>query len=114
MVISTAALKALKRAYPQARITVLASERNYEVLKHNPNVDEILIYEGIPWFIREIRPRRYDLVIDPFVTYELKQALMTYLSRGKYRIGFEGQAGRSSLISEVPRFRRQSGWLSIC
>jgi heptosyltransferase II len=93
MVISTAALKALKRAYPQARITVLASERNYEVLKHNPNVDEILIYEGIPWFIREIRPRRYDLVIDPFVTYELKQALMTYLSRGKYRIGFE-EAGR--------------------
>jgi len=33
------------------------------------------------------------MVIDPFVTYELKQALMTYLSGGKYRIGFE-KAGR--------------------
>jgi ADP-heptose:LPS heptosyltransferase len=32
-------------------------------------------------------------VIDPFLTYELKQAFMTYLAGGKYRIGFE-EAGR--------------------
>jgi len=93
MVLSTAALKSLKRDYPAAKITVLASERNFAILKHNPNVDEILIYQGIPWFIREIRHRGYDLVIDPFLTYELRQAFMTCLSGGKYRIGFE-EAGR--------------------
>jgi lipopolysaccharide heptosyltransferase II len=93
MVLSTAALKALKRAYPEAKITVLASERNYDILKHNPCVDEILIYNGILWFIREIRPRGYDLVIDPFLTYELRQAFMTYLTGAKYRIGFE-ESGR--------------------
>ena len=93
MVLSTAALKALRRVYPDARITVLASERNYEILNHNPSVDEILIYKGIPWFIREIRPRGYDLVIDPFLTYELRQAFMTWLAGGKYRIGFE-ESGR--------------------
>src|SRR4030042_2983106 len=93
MVLSTAPLKALRRVYPHARITVLASERNYEILDHNPHVDEILIYKGIPWFIREIRPRGYDLVIDPFLTYELRQAFMTCLAGGKYRIGFE-EAGR--------------------
>ena len=32
MVLSTAALKALKMTYPQAKITVLASERNHEIL----------------------------------------------------------------------------------
>jgi lipopolysaccharide heptosyltransferase II len=93
MVLSTGALKALRKGYPQARITVLASERNYQILRHNPNVDEILMYKGIPWFIKVIRPRKYDLVIDPFLTYEMKQAEMTYLAKGKYRIGFE-QAGR--------------------
>jgi heptosyltransferase-2 len=93
MVLSTAPLKALRRVYPHARITVLASERNYEILDHNPSVDEILIYKGIPWFIREIRPRGYDLVIDPFLTYELRQAFMTCLAGGKYRIGFE-ESGR--------------------
>ena len=93
MVFSTAVLKSLKRNYPAAKITVLASERNFDILKHNPNIDEILIYKGIIWFIREIRPRGYDLVIDPFLTYELRQAFMTCLAGGKYRIGFE-EAGR--------------------
>jgi len=93
MVLSTAALKALRKAYPQSKITVLASERNHAILTHNPHVDEILIYHGILWFIKTIRPRGYDLVIDPFLTYELRQAFMTYLAGGKYRIGFEA-AGR--------------------
>ena len=93
MVLSTAALKALRRGFPRAKITVLASDRNYEVLKHNPSVDEFLIYKGFKWFMKEIRPRDYDLVIDPFLTYELRQAFMTWLAGGKYRIGFE-EAGR--------------------
>ena len=90
MILSTAALKALKRAYPQAKITVLASERNHEILTHSPHVDEIPIYHGFLWFAKTIRPLSYDLVIDPFLTHELKQAFMTYLAGGKYRIGFEG------------------------
>jgi heptosyltransferase-2 len=91
MVLSTAAVRALRKGYPRAKITILASERNRDILKHNPYVDEVLIYKGISWFVREMHPRRYDLVIDPFMTYELKQALMAYLSRGTYRIGFEGE-----------------------
>lgn len=93
MVLSTAALKALREGYPHAKVTVLASKSNHEILMHNPNIDEILIYKGISRFIREIRPRRFDLVIDSFVTYELRQALMAYLSGGKYRTGFE-EGGR--------------------
>ncbi len=93
MVLSTAALKSLRQGYPHAKITVLASQRNYEVLKHNLNVDVVIIYQGLFRFIREIRLRGYDLVIDPFLTYELKQAFMTCLAGGKYRIGFE-EAGR--------------------
>jgi heptosyltransferase-2 len=93
MVLSTAALKALRRVYPHARITVLASERNYEILDHNPTVDQVIIYKGLLRFIKKMRPRGFDLVIDPFLTYELRQAFMTCLAGGKYRIGFE-EAGR--------------------
>lgn len=89
MVLSTAAVKALKRTFPLARITVLASGRNHDILKHNSTVDEVIIYTGLIRCIKEIRPRRYDLVIDPFLTYELKQAFMTYCAGGRYRIGFE-------------------------
>lgn len=93
MVLSTTMFKALKKRYPKARLTVLASEKNHPVIRNNPYVDEILIYKGIGWFIKEIRQRHFDLAIDPFLTYELSQALLTYLSGSKYRIGFEG-AGR--------------------
>ncbi len=93
MVVSTPLLKGLKRLYPSASITVLASERNHEVIINNPNVDEILIYRGFFWFIREMRAREFDLAIDPFNSYELIQPLMTYLSGARYRMGFK-EAGR--------------------
>jgi lipopolysaccharide heptosyltransferase II len=93
MILSTAALKSLRRGYPDAKITVLASQGNYEVLKHNPYIDEIIIYKGFLSFIKEIGQHRYDLVIDPFMTYEMRQAFMTYIASGKYRIGFQ-EGGR--------------------
>lgn len=93
MVLSTAVFKALKRKYPAARLTILASERNHEIIQNNPYVDEILIYKGIGWFVKEICKRNFDLTIDPFNTYKLKQAFMAYISGAKYRIGFE-EAGR--------------------
>lgn len=93
MVLSTPVFKALKKIFPNAKLTVLASEKNYEILQNNPNVDEILIYKGALWFIKEMRKRDFDMAIDLFLTHELKQAVMTYISGAKYRLGFEG-AGR--------------------
>ncbi|MFQ5900904.1 MAG: glycosyltransferase family 9 protein [Thermodesulfobacteriota bacterium] len=93
MVVSTAALKALRKTFPDARITVLASDRNHEVIENSPNVDEIVVYKGFYWFVKEMRARRIDLTIDPFYTYELKQAFISHLSGARYRIGFE-EAGR--------------------
>lgn len=89
MVFSTPLFKALKKNFPDARLTVLASQRNYEIIENNPNVDEILIYNRIGWFIKEVRKRRFDFVIDSFLDYELKTAFLAYLTGAKYRMGFE-------------------------
>jgi heptosyltransferase-2 len=105
MVLSTAALKALKRAYPGAQITILASQRNHEIIKHDPHVDEILVYRGLYRSIKEMyrSGRIFDLTIDPFNTYELKQAFLAYMSRARYRIGFE-EAGREIFFNlKAPR-----------
>src|SRR3990167_2401678 len=48
---------------------VFSSQRNYGIIENNPNVDEILIYNGIGWFIKEVRKRGFDLVIDSFLDY---------------------------------------------
>ncbi len=89
MALSTPLFKSLKTGYPEAKITVLASESNQEILKNNPNVDEILIYRGISNFMNATRKINFDMAIDLFLTHDLKQAFMIYLSGAKYRLGFE-------------------------
>jgi ADP-heptose:LPS heptosyltransferase len=93
MVLSTAALKSLRRIYPQAKITVVASENNNQIIVNNPNVDTILIHRGFLWFLKEMRKRAFDLAVDPFNTYELKPAFLAFISGARYRVGFE-EAGR--------------------
>lgn len=93
MVLSSGIFHALKKKYPAAFITVLASKTNSDIIQEDPDVDEVLIYKGVKWFIKEVRKKNIDLAIDLFFTYELKQALLTYISGAKYRLGFEN-AGR--------------------
>ncbi|MDD5044350.1 MAG: glycosyltransferase family 9 protein [Candidatus Omnitrophica bacterium] len=93
MVLSTPVFPALKRRFPSARIIVLASTRNKEIIASDPYVDEILLYNSLGLFRRSCSQRKIDLAIDPFCTYGLKTAFLAYLSGAKFRIGFE-KAGR--------------------
>lgn len=98
MTLSTPVFKALKTRYPNAKITVLASENNLEVIRNNPNVDEALIYKGVRSFMKETRTKNFDLAIDLFLTHELRQALLIYLSGAKYRLGFK-DSGREMFFN---------------
>lgn len=98
MTLSTPVFKALKKRYPDAKITVLASEKNQDILLNNPYVDEILVYKGINTFVNEIRIMKFDLAIDLFLTHELKQAFLIYLSGAKYRLGFK-DSGREMFFN---------------
>jgi lipopolysaccharide heptosyltransferase II len=37
----------------------------------------------------EVRKRKFDMAIDLFLTHDLKQAFMTYVSGARYRLGFK-------------------------
>ncbi len=89
MVLSTAAFKALRTIYPQAKITVVASENNNQIIRNNPNIDTVLIHRGFLWFVKEMRKRAFDLAVDPFNTSELKSAFLAFISGARYRLGFE-------------------------
>ncbi|MDD5679701.1 MAG: glycosyltransferase family 9 protein [Candidatus Omnitrophica bacterium] len=98
MVLSTGIFRGLKKRYPGARLTVLASGKNYEIIRNNPYVDETAIFDGTRDFISRFRRRNIDLVIDPFYTYELRQSFLTYISGARYRIGFE-ESGREMFFN---------------
>jgi lipopolysaccharide heptosyltransferase II len=104
MVLSTPAFKAIKTAFPDAVLTVLASRTNYSLIQSDPHVDEILIHDSSAGLretarmVRRLRFRRFDAVIDPMTSYDAKTAFLSYLSQAETRIGFAGY-GREVFFS---------------
>jgi lipopolysaccharide heptosyltransferase II len=96
MVLSTPAFKALKTAFPDAALTVLASLTNYPLIQNDPYVNEILIHDSSAGMretvrmVRRLRSRRFDVVIDPMAGYDAQTAFLSYLTQAETRVGFTG------------------------
>jgi lipopolysaccharide heptosyltransferase II len=94
LVLSTPALKALKQTFPRSQVVVLASLSNHSLLLHNPYVDKVFVYDHTMRLrdrmriIRQLRAYRFDLAIDPYTDYELRTALIAFLSSAKKRVGY--------------------------
>ena len=100
ILLSVPALRALKKNYPNAHLTVLINKEAKEVLTGLSFIDEILLYDkklygGPSGFLRlvlELKRRKFDLTVD-LICYP-KSALLTFLSGSKYRVGTPAR-GRS-------------------
>ena len=96
LILSTPALKAIKRAFPACELAVLASASNQSLLINNPYVDRIFVYEkknglgNSNGIIKQLRKYCAELVIDPYADYELKSALISFFSGAKKRLGYAG------------------------
>ena len=94
MVLSTPAFQAIKAALPQSRLTVMASPANASILKNNPDMDEVIIYDRSAGlfdkmkFLNGLRSRHFDLAIDPYTDYELKSAWLARMSGATHTIGY--------------------------
>lgn len=112
-VLSSPIFSRLRRAYPQARIEVLASLSNRSVFEIDPNIDEVLIAER-NWFERRsggwaivsavltlsllLRRRRYDLGID--VRGDVLSVLVLALAGVTRRLGW-AMGGGGFLLTDV-------------
>lgn len=90
VVLSTVVLKNLRNAFPEAKIDFLTEGPCRDVVEGNPHVHSIITFnardENGLHLIRNIRKRRYDLVIDLFGNP--RSALVTLFSGAKYRVGY--------------------------
>ncbi len=98
------AVNAIRRRYPEARITWLVEEEAAGLLHGHPAIDRLLVSCRKSWlqslrqgnvpvalsairsFIRELRATRYDLVID--FQALLKSGILVGLCRGQYKAGY--------------------------
>lgn len=94
VLLSTPTLKALKEAFPGARLTLGINRGTEDVVRHNPHVDQLLVIDK--GAIRSpvelwagVRRRRFDCVID--LTDGDRSALLGWWSGAKTRIGFNAE-----------------------
>jgi predicted lipopolysaccharide heptosyltransferase III len=90
VLLSTVVLRNLRRAFPGAQLDVLTERPSRDVLEGNPDVSNLLIFDGRGesglGLIRRVRSRKYDLVIDLFGNP--RSALVAGCSGARYRVGF--------------------------
>ncbi len=95
VVLATPVLEALKRRFPNARLTVLIKKRAADVLVANPNVDEVVLYDDVPdyhmprcqWRLaRRLRLERFDLAVD--LSGNLLSSWLLWAADPGYRVGF--------------------------
>jgi predicted lipopolysaccharide heptosyltransferase III len=91
VLLATPVLRALREAYPEARLTALVNEGTEDVLRWNVDLNDLLVVRrrGIRAglvFLADIRRRQYDCVID--LTDGDRSALIARWSGASVRIGF--------------------------
>lgn len=109
VVLTTPAIKAVRKGFPHARITILVSASTQDLVKGNPYLDEILVddrryqHRG-PWgyykLISMIRKRKFDLAI---VFHTKKRTnLLCFLAGIPHRVGYKNN--KFGFLLNVPIF----------
>ncbi len=107
-------LAALRKLYPRAHITWVVEEMSADLLRDHPLIDRLLVSRRPSWireflhgrpvwpllemivFIRALRERRYDIVIDFHGLF--KSSAIVLLSRGKRKLGYDSMQELSGLF----------------
>ncbi|MCA9472004.1 MAG: putative lipopolysaccharide heptosyltransferase III [Nitrospirales bacterium] len=108
---STPVLRKLREHYPKSRITCLVNAGTEDVLRHNPDVDEVLVVaRGSAMsqvrFGLKLRQRCFDCVID--LTDGDRSALLSWVSGANVRVGFNREnRWRGRLYTECVEIQDQ-------
>ena len=107
-------LAELRRLYPAAHITWVVEEAAADLVLGHPHLDEVIISRRKSWikdikagkiaatlrevrtFVRRLRSRRYDLVIDFHGL--LKSSMVVFLSGGRRKLGYDSWQELSGLF----------------
>jgi heptosyltransferase III len=116
LVLLTPFLMALRKAFPQAQITFLASKTFHTLFSDSDLVEEILVLHkkmfifnplSLFLFIRKLRSQRFDLAFDLSDEdwISVNNTMYTYLSKALYRVGHKREHSDLFLNLEVPKPR---------
>ena len=119
VVLSLPAVRALKRAYPEAKIDMLVLHSTAPILHGEPEISRVLSFEPGAWrrptgllraktwrdglaLLRDLRAARYDLAIS--ISGDIA-SILTRLSGARRRFGYAQEAYRHLLTDVLPTGR---------
>lgn len=98
VLLTTPAIRLLRKAYPQAHIAMVVNKGTEPILKHNPHLDEVLTVEkrgagflALLRLLRSLRQRRYEVSVD-FASGD-RAAWLSLWAGARLRIGLESREG---------------------
>lgn len=96
MVVTLPVFETVRRLHPHIRIGVVASPRNEEIIRHDPRIDQVFVYDkrpaSIPGLVRSVRRGRYDVVVAMISLRSVTSLFMAQLlGPNSYRIGLGQQ-----------------------
>ena len=92
VLMTTPSIRILRESFPEAKLTFLTENPSDQVLRENPFLDEIILYNKSRsmiqsiYFLQKIRKRKFDCVIDFFGNP--RSSFITFVSGAPIRIGF--------------------------
>lgn len=105
-VMTTPAVRAVRKNFPRARITILAKPWVMPVFYNNPHVDEMMLYDtsgrhkgaaGLMRLSRDLKHKKFDLAI--LFQNAFEAALLAFAARIPWRLGFATD-GRTVLLTD--------------
>ena len=108
-VMTTPALSALRAAYPESEIVMLANPLVAELFRVHPAIDRVMVYDrkgahnGISGFFSmaaELRRERFDLAV--LLQNAIEAALLAFVARIPCRAGYTTDGRRLLLTAPVP------------
>jgi ADP-heptose:LPS heptosyltransferase len=111
MILSTGLLRAIARSQPTITLDVLASPANAPVIREDPHVDSVVVFDRTkPWHylgaLRRLRRAQYDAVIDCMPTApSLTTLLLIAASGATHRIGVAGRGNDAAFTLLVQPLR---------
>jgi heptosyltransferase-2 len=109
LVMATPVLSDLRRAYPKARITAMCRSPICELLKEDPEIDELFCFSKSSGFsrraerrdiIEKLRKGGYDLGI--LLTHSFSSAWWFWLGKVQNRLGYECNGRKLLLTHSLP------------
>ena len=106
LILTTPLIASIKNIFPDSKLHVISKPFGKEVLKNNPHVDKLIIFDkkkdSTLKLIKKLRKEKYDLAISPHRSHRAAYSL--FLSGISERVGFD-KAGFSFLYTKKAKHK---------